>query len=85
MLLTAQAPCYGFGMKKYTLRKREIKQNSIKLWRLKNDKIKKAVKDQVNEITALSKSYNDWSKNIFRVVAKLCCKSKGDQRQKTSW
>ena len=43
MHLTAQAPCYRFGMEKWT--HLEKKGQKINLWKLKNDKIKKAVKD----------------------------------------
>ena len=53
----------------------------IKLWRLK-EKIKKAVKDQVKAINATSKTYDDWSKGIMRVAAKVCGVSKGGSKTK---
>ena len=53
--------------------------------RLKENKIKKTVKDQVKEITATSNSYDEWSKSIMRVAAKLCGISKGSLRQKITW
>ena len=65
---------------KHIRKKKEF--GKIKLRRSKKKK-KKAVKDQLKEITALSKSYDDRSENILRVVAKLCGLSKG-QRQMTA-
>ena len=57
MFFTSQAPCYGFSMGNQPIRK--IKTKKIKLRVVKNDKIKKAVKEQVKKITTKPKSYND--------------------------
>ena len=66
------------------IRKKEFKK--IELWKPKNDKIKKIVKDQVKEISTISKSYNDWSKDILRVATNLCgIHLKKVKRQKTTW
>ena len=64
------------------LKKKEL--GKIKLWRLKNDTIKKAVSDQVQKITATPKSSDDWSKDIFLVVAKFCGISEEVQRHRTA-
>ena len=42
----------------------------------KIEQIKKAAKDKVKEITATSKTYDDWSKGNIQVAAKFCGVSK---------
>ena len=55
-------------MGKYTedSKKGRVYKNTI--FRIKDDKIKSAVKNQVKEIFATSKSYDDQSKDILQVV-----------------
>ena len=82
MSVTAQAPCYGFGRGKLTHPKKE-ELRKIKLWRSKNDKIKKTVKDQEKEITASLKTYNDRSKDILFQNFVVYLKEVKDKRQQT--
>ena len=66
MLFTAQTPCYRFGLEKGTHSKKERSlKNKVVESEKKKKKMKKAVKDQVKEITSTSKSCNDWSKSCM--------------------
>ena len=81
MLFTAQAPCYKFRIEKCTHLKKE-KPAKIKLSRLKNNNRRSC--KRLSKIAAISKSYDDRSKNISQVVAKLGGISEGGQIQKTT-
>ena len=64
-----------------------LKKNlgKIKLWRLKEVDIKKAVKEQSKEITHTFISHDELSKGITQLAAKLCGVSKGGPRQERCW
>ena len=53
----------------------------VKLWRLKDKKIKRMMKDAKKE----PESWDDWSKYIMNVAKRVCGISKGGHNQKTTW
>ena len=53
----------------------------VKLWRLKEEKIKRMMKDAKEE----PESWDDGSKHIMNVVKRVCGLSKGGHNQKTTW
>ena len=57
----------------------------VTLWRLKDDKIKKMMKDEMKDAKDKPESWDDWCKYIMNVAKRVCGISKGGHNQKTTW
>jgi len=57
----------------------------VKLWRLKVEKIRKVVRQRIDEASTGCESWDDWSQNLLRAATSVCGKSRGGQRRKVTW
>ena len=57
----------------------------VKLWRLKDEKIKKMMKDGMKDAKEEPESWDDWCKYIINVAKRVCGISKGGHNQKPTW
>ena len=58
----------------------------VKLWGLKNEKMKRMMKDEMKDAKEEPESWDDWCKYIMNVAIRVCGISKGGHNQKTtSW
>ena len=57
----------------------------LKLWVLKDEKMKRMMKDEMKDAKEEPESWNDWCKYIMNVAKKVCGISKGGHNQKTTW
>ena len=56
----------------------------VKLWRLKDEKIKRMMKDAMKDGKKEPESWDDWSKYIMNGAKRVCGISKGGHNQKTT-
>ena len=56
----------------------------VKLWRLKDEKIKRMIKDGMKDAKEEPESWDDWCKYIMNVAKRVCGISKGGHNQKTT-
>ena len=56
----------------------------VKLWRLKDEKIKRMMKDGMKDAKEEPESWDDWCKYVMNVAERACGKSKGGRNQKTT-
>ena len=56
-----------------------------KLWKLKNEKIKRMMKDAMKDTKEETEGWKDWSKYIMNVAKTVSGISKGGHNQKTTW
>ena len=57
----------------------------VKLWRLKNEKMKRMMKGEMKDAKEELESWDDWCKYIMNVAKRVCGISKGVHNQKTTW
>ena len=58
----------------------------VKLWGLKEEKMKRMMKDEMKDAKEEPESWDDWCKYIMNVAIRVCGISKGGHNQKTaSW
>ena len=57
----------------------------VKLWRLKDEKMKRMMKDEMKDAKEEPESWEDWCKYIINVAKRVCGISKGGHNQKTTW
>ena len=57
----------------------------VKLWRLKDEKMKRMMKDEMKDAKEEPESWDDWCKYIMNVAKRVCGISKGGHNQKTTW
>ena len=57
----------------------------VKLWKLKDEKIKRMMKDEMKDAKEEPESRDDWCKYIMNVAKRVCGISKGGHNQKTTW
>ena len=57
----------------------------VKLWRLKDEKMKRMMKDEMKDAKEEPESWDDWSKYIMTAAKRVCGISKGGHNQKTTW
>ena len=57
----------------------------VKLWRLKDEKMKRMMKDEMKDAKEELESWDDWCKYIMNVAKRVCGISKGGHNQKTTW
>ena len=57
----------------------------VKLWRLKDEKMKRMMKDKMKDAKEEPESWDDWYKYIMNVAKRVCGISKGGHNQKTTW
>ena len=57
----------------------------VKLWRLKDDKVRKAVAEGVQANTHEDETWEEWSDKIMEVATKVCGVTRGHNGQKTTW
>jgi len=65
--------------------KKVKKSERIKLWKLKDNKIKEKVKNMIKETTKESQCWKEWSENILKAAIKICGISKGGHKSKITW
>ena len=58
-------------MKNYRI-KEVIKPQRVKLLKLKDEKIKKIVKDMIKETTKETECWEEWSANFTKAAKKIC-------------
>jgi len=54
----------------------------VKLWRFKDEKIRKVVRQRIDEASTGCKTWNDWSHNLLRAATSVCGRSRDGQRKK---
>ena len=64
--------------------KGKIKER-VKLWRLREDHIRKVIEEEIHEVAQNAESWDEWSEEILRVAAKRCEVSTGHGSQKITW
>ena len=65
---------------------RKVKPNRrVKLWRLREEGVRKAVKEAASLETQDYQTWDDWSAGIMRVAKKVCGTSSGQHARKTTW
>jgi len=57
----------------------------VKLWKLKDEKIRKVVRQRIDETSTGCESWDDWSHNHLRAATSVCGRSRGEQRRKLTW
>ena len=57
----------------------------VKLWRLKDQKMKRMMKDEMKDAKEEPETWNNWCKYIMNVAKRVCGISKGGHNQKTTW
>ena len=57
----------------------------LKLWRLKDEKIKEKVKDMIKETAKETECWEEWNENIMKVANKVCGTSNGVHKLKATW
>ena len=57
----------------------------VRLWRLKDEKIKQLMKDAMQDANEEPESWDDWSKYIMNVAKRVCGISKDGHNRKTTW
>jgi len=57
----------------------------MKLWRVKDEKIRKVVRQKIDETATGCESWDDWSHNLLRAATRVYGRSRGGQRKVTWW